>query len=52
MVKYRVEVKFGGGLGWLGGRMFEGVANKMAGRFFEGVGRGNSLPLPYRLKPQ
>ena len=40
MVKYRVEVKFGGGLGWLGGRMFEGVANKMAERFFEGVGRG------------
>ena len=38
MLKYRVEVKLGGGLGWLGGRMFEGVANKMAGRFFEGVG--------------
>ena len=40
MVKYRVEVKLGGGLKWLGGRMFEGVANNMAERFFEGVGRG------------
>ncbi len=38
IVKYRVEVKLGGGLGWLGGRMFEGAANKMAVRFFEGVG--------------
>ena len=47
MVKYRVEVKLGGGLGWLGGRMFEGVANKMAVRFFEGVGRG--LPSPPHL---
>ena len=47
MVKYRVEVKFGGGLGWLGGRMIEGVANKMAGRFFEGVGRGLSSAPPH-----
>ena len=47
MVKYRVDVKFGGGSGWLGGQMFEGVANKMAGRFFEGVGRGLSSAPPH-----
>ena len=41
-VNYRVEVKFGGGLGWLGGRMIEGVANKMVRRVFEGVGGVNN----------
>ena len=31
------------GLKWLGGRMFEGVANKMAVRFFEGGGEWTPL---------
>ena len=52
MVKYRVEVKLGGGLKWLGGRMFEGVANKMAVRFFKGVGGDSPLHPTYKLKHQ
>ena len=42
MVKYGIEVKLGGGLKWLGGRMFEGVAKKMAGGFLSCTGNGNS----------
>ena len=56
MVKYRVEVKVGGGLGWLGGRMFEGVATKMraAVELREAAEIENALHIafdPYRVNP-
>ena len=53
MVEYRVEVKMGGGLGWLGGRMIEGLLTRWRGGFLRGWG-GGSPPLhpTYKLNHQ